>query len=178
MRVLAIIFGILLVIGGGYCLLIPFETYAAIVWLIGLVMIVEGLGSAVTWSERRKLGLANGWTLAGAILSIVIGIFLLCSFAFKLAVDVYIAYLIALWLVFAGITRIAAAIDLRRYRNETGDKSPWTSWVGLLIVGILLIILGVLCIFNPWAVMLGVGFVLGWAIIFAGIGLIISAFAV
>ena len=173
MRVLAIIFGILLVIGGGYCLLVPFETYAAVVWLIGLAMIVEGVGSAVTWSDRRKLGLADGWTLAGAILSIVLGVFLLGSFAFKFAVDFFIAYLIALWLVFGGIARIAAAIGLRSYRNETGDKSPRTSWVGLLVLGIVVVILGVLCIFNPLAVMVSVGFLLGLAIICAGVGLIV-----
>ena len=172
MKVLTIILGALILIGGVYCMFAPIATYSAISWLIGLAMIVEGVGSAITWSERRRYGLADGWTLAGAIVSIIIGIILICSFAFQIAIDFLIAYLIAIWLVFGGITRIAAGIGIHRYQTETGDNSLRTSWGGLVVLGILIAILGVLCIFNPVAVMVSVGFLLGLSIVCIGAGLI------
>ena len=172
MKVLSIILGILIFIGGIYCLFAPIATYSAISWLIGLVMVVEGLGSALTWSERRRYGFADGWTLAGAIVSIILGVFLLCSYAFQFAVDFLIAYLIAIWLVFGGVARIAAAIRIRNFQNEMGPGSIPSSWAGLLVLGILIVILGVLCIFNPLAVMVSVGFLLGLAIAFVGAGLV------
>ena len=112
MKILTIILGIFLLVGGFYCVFTPVATYAAIAWLIGLSMIIEGVASVITWSEMRRLGLANGLTLVGSILSIVLGVFLLGSHFLQFAVDMFIAYLIAIWLIVAGITRIVAAISV------------------------------------------------------------------
>ena len=75
------IFGVLLVIGGIYCLVTPVETFGVLGWLIGLAMLVEGVSSALTWNERRKFGFADGWTLVGALASIVLGVVVLGSLA-------------------------------------------------------------------------------------------------
>ena len=173
MKALFIILGALMLIGGIYCMFAPIETYSTIAWLIGIAMIFEGVGSAITWNSRRLFGLADGWTLVGAIASIVLGALLLGSFAMQMAVDYFIAIIIAVWLVFGGIVRIIAAINIRRFRNATGDDTFRSSWIGLLILGILVVILGILCIFNPLAVMASVGFLLGLAIAFVGAGLIV-----
>lgn len=173
MRVIAIILGVLMIIGGAYCMFAPIATYAALSWLIGITMIIEGVGSAVTWNSRRKLGFADGWTLAGAIVSIILGVFLLGSFAARVAMDVFIAYLIAFWLVFGGVMRIVTAINIRRYQKETGDAGDAPNWILLLILGILIIILGILCIFNPTAIMISVGFMLGLSIVCSGVGLLV-----
>ncbi len=162
-----------MLIGGIYCMFAPIETYATISWLIGIAMIFEGVGSALTWNSRRLFGLADGWTLVGAIASIILGALLLGSVALQFAVDYFIAIIIAVWLVFGGIMRIAAAINIRRFRGETGDDTFRSSWVGLLILGLLIVVLGILCIFNPLAIMAGVGFLLGLAIAFVGAGLIV-----
>lgn len=173
MKVVTIILGIMMLIGGVYCMFAPIETYAALSWLIGAAMIVEGVGSVITWNDRRKYGLADSWTLLGAIVSIALGVFLLGSFAAQLAVDYFIAYLIAIWLVFGGIARIAAAISIRNYQNQMGSGAIATSWVALFALGVLIVILGVLCIFNPVSVMVGVGFMLGLSIVFVGAGLVV-----
>ena len=173
MRVITIILGALLLIGGIYCMFAPIATYSALGWLIGFAMIVEGIGSVIVWNDRRRLGLADGWTLAGAILSIVLGVFLLGSFAAQFALDLFIAYLIAIWLVFGGIARIAAALSIRKYQKETmGADAPSSGWIGLLVIGILIIILGILCIFNPTSIMISVGLLLGLSIVCTGAGLI------
>lgn len=175
MKILTIILGVLIAIGGIYCLITPIATYSTLSWLIGFVMIVEGIGSIVTWSERRRFGFADGWTLAGAIVSVILGCFLLGSFVAQLAVDLFIAYLIATWLVIGGITRIIAAFKLRDYDRYAGANAIGANWVVLLVSGILVVLLGILCLINPTSVMIGVGFMLGIAIIFTGIDLVVRA---
>lgn len=172
MKIASIVFGALLLIGGVYCMFAPIETYAALSWLIGAAMLIEGIASAVTWNERRKFGFADGWTLVGAIVSIVLGVFLLGSFAARFAVDMFIAILIAIWLIVAGVARIASAISIRNYQNQMGRGSIPVNWVALLVMGILIAILGVLCVINPTSVMVGVGFLLGLSIVCVGAGLI------
>ena len=171
MRVLTIVLGVLLVVGGIYCVFAPVATYSALGWVIGLSMVVEGVGSVITWNSRRNLGLADGWTLAGSILSIVLGVFLLGSYAMQFAVDLFIAYIIAIWLVFGGIARISVAISARRSLGPVGAGG----WVGLLVVGILIVIMGILCIFNPLSVFAGVGLMIGVSIITVGVGLIMAS---
>ncbi|MBQ9001144.1 MAG: DUF308 domain-containing protein [Eggerthellaceae bacterium] len=172
MKVITIILGGLLVVGGIYCVFSPVATYSAISWLIGLSMVVEGVGGIITWSDRRKLGLANGWTLAGAIISILLGVFLLGSFLMRFAVDMFIAYLIAIWLVVAGVTRIVAAIAVRNSEGAAGAKG----WIGQVVLGVLIVILGILCIFNPLSIWAGVGLMLGLSIVLVGIGTIMVGF--
>jgi uncharacterized membrane protein HdeD (DUF308 family) len=172
MKVVTIVLGILLLVGGIYCMFAPVATYSALGWIIGASMLIEGVGSIITWSDRRRLGLADGWTLAGSIVSIILGLFLLGSYVLQFAVDMFIAYVIAIWLVFAGIARIAVAISIRnsQYPMET------RSWIGQLVLGVLIVILGILCIFNPLSIVAGVGLLLGMSIVLVGAGLIASGF--
>ena len=172
MRIITVALGVLLAVGGIYCILTPVATYSTIAWLIGLSMVAEGIASVITWNERRNLGLANGWTLAGSIVSIVLGVFLLGSFLLQFAVDAFIAYLIAIWLVFAGITRIAAAISARNNLDQTSGSG----WVLQVVLGVLIAILGILCIFNPLSVVAGVGMMIGMSIVFVGIDLVVAGF--
>lgn len=172
MRVLTIVLGVLLAIGGFYCMLAPVATYATLGWLIGLSMVIEGVGSVITWNSRRSLGLANGWMLAGSIVSIVLGVFLLGSYALQFAVDMFFAYLIAIWLVVSGITRIVGAISVRGSLGQERARG----WVLQLVLGVLIVIMGVLCIFNPLSVMAGVGLMWGMSIVIVGVGLVVASF--
>ena len=172
MKVVTIILGVLLLIGGVYCVFAPVATYSALAWVIGLSMFVEGIGGIITWSDRRKMGLANGWTLAAAIVSIVLGVFLLGSYVLQFAVDMFIAYMIAIWLVVAGIARVVAAVSSRNNQRQAGGSG----WVLQLVLGILIAILGILCIFNPLSIVAGVGLMLGISIVLTGIGLIMVGF--
>lgn len=174
MRVLTIVFGVLLVVGGFYCILTPVATYATLAWLIGALMIVEGAGGIVTWIERRDSGRANGWALAGGILSALLGVVLLGSYALQFAVDAFIAYFIAIWLVFAGVTRIALAVIARGSQGQAGARG----WAIQLVLGVLIVILGALCIFNPLSVAVGVGLLLGMSIVFAGVDLVIGGLVI
>lgn len=173
MKVVSIVFGILLLAGGIYCLFAPVTAYSAISWLVGIAMLVEGIGSVISWNDRRRFGFADGWTLLGAIVSIILGCFLLFSFVAQYAVDLIIAYIIAAWLVFGGVTRIAAALRLRSFASTMSGGLVDASWGGLFLLGVVVTILGVLCFFNPLALMASVGALLGITIICLGAGFLV-----
>ena len=172
MRIVKVILGVLLAVGGIYCMFTPIATYSVLAWLIGLAMIVEGVGGIITWIDRRNNGLANGWTLAGGIVSLLLGMILVGSYVLQFAMDAFIAYFIAIWLVVAGITRIVAAIAVR---SSLGREAA-SGWIIQIVLGVLIAILGVMCIFNPLSVVAGVGMMLGISIVFVGIDLAVSAF--
>ena len=171
MKVLTIILGILLIVGGIYCMFTPVATFSALSVVIGVSMVVEGIGGIITWGSAHRAGLANGWTLAGAILSLVLGVFLLGSYVLQFSLDLFIAFIIAFWFVENGIVHIVAAIVARR---ELGSEGA-SGWIIHLILGILIVISGVLCIFNPLSVMAGVRPMLGVSIVFVGAGLIANS---
>ena len=172
MKVATIVLGALLAVLGVYCVVTPIETYAVIGWVIGLSMLIEGIASAITWNDRRRFGFADGWTLAGAIASIVLGVYLLGSYAAQAAVDYFIAYVIAAWLIIAGVTRVIAGLHVRSFQQACGTEALGSNWGIIVVFGLLIAVLGVLCVLNPTAVMAGVGFMLGLSVVLVGLGLI------
>lgn len=173
MTIVNIILGVLLIVGGMYCLLTPIMTFATLGWLMGAAMIAEGVSSALTWNARRKEGLADGWTLAGAILSVILGCVVLGSGFMRLTLDTFLAYLAAFWLIFGGVTRIAASFKLRD-ANKQG-LPVGKNWVLVLIIGIIVTIMGVVCLFHPLLAMASVGTLVGLGIVSSGCSLILSA---
>ena len=112
-KIVACILGVVLVIGGIYCLVTPAQTYMALGWLIGAFMLIEGIGSAITWFDRHKAGRTDFITLIGAIISIILGCITLGSMGLQYAFDLFIAYMAALWMVINGVIRAASSLALR-----------------------------------------------------------------
>ena len=86
-KIVSVIFGILMIASGIYCLATPGITFLAVGWIIGFNMIADAIGNIITWKDRKDEGMADGWTLAGAIVSLIFGIVLLGSNAMQLSVD-------------------------------------------------------------------------------------------
>ncbi len=172
MRVLTIIMGVLLAIAGVFCIFAPVETYLSLGWLIGALMLLDGIGGAVTWHARHKEGLADGWALASAILSIVLGAAMLFSMTFRLSVDVFLAYVIAAWMIGLGGLRCASAYRLRQAASAGVAGIDGSSWGFILLGGIAMLLLGVLSIVNPAVTMASVGIMIGIAVLASGVSLV------
>jgi uncharacterized membrane protein HdeD (DUF308 family) len=173
MKVLGIIMGVLLIIGGIYCMLTPVLTFTSLGWLVGFSMLFEGIVSILSWNKRRAIGLADGWSLAGAIISTVLAVFVLISIPMQLGIDLMLAYLAAFWLIVAGVTRTMSAFTLKRLHER--DASVGGGWGWVLAAGILLIITGAICLLHPVLTMASVGMLLGIGIVSSGCGLIMGA---
>lgn len=174
MNVLSIILGVILIVGGMYCLLTPIATFATLGWLIGLSMVLEGFGTILAWNERRKMGLAGTWTLIGAIFSTLMGAIILSNSVVQLGIDAFLTNLVALWLIGGGIMRILASFAVRdAHKNGSATGSNW--WM-LLLAGILMTIVGVFGLFHPMLTAMSVGTLMGISIISSGMGLIMGTF--
>ena len=174
-RVFAIIFGILIIIGGGYCIFTPVETFTTLSWLVAVVMVADGIANAVTWFQMRKMGVNNVWPLIGAIASVILGVVILFNFFAQYVVEMILIYMLAIWLIIGGAIRIFMSLKIRSAYNQGRDVSQ--NWVPLLILGIAILIIGVISLFDPLGLMATIGVFMGITILSMGVGVIGLALA-
>ena len=174
-KVLSVIAGILMIIGGLYCLFNPGATYLSIGYVVGFSMIMDAVGAFAVWHQARKVGFADGWMLTSAILSAVLGFFVLNSAVLQLGIDAFIVYYIAAWLVIHGIVVIVGAWRIRRMHKDWNTKMLGTHWYAPLLIGILLCVFGVLSFLKPVLLASTIGVFIGLGIISAGANMITLA---
>lgn len=121
--------------------------------------------------------MADGWTLAGAIVSLIFGIVLLGSNAMQLSVDLFVAYMAAIWLIVIGILRLIRSSRLHQFHKTFDTKVIAKRWWVVMLNGILLIVLGILSIMNPSITAFAIGTMMGLNVLFASINLISTACA-
>jgi uncharacterized membrane protein HdeD (DUF308 family) len=155
--VLAIVFGILVIVWPGMAL-------SSLILLVGAYFFVDGVFSIITsvrdWSSNR-----NGWLgILEGVLGVLAGI---ATFVWPGLTAIVLLYLIAFWAVVTGVLEIMAAWRLR----QEIEGEIW-----LALAGILSIAFGAMMFLFPGAGALAVlGFISGYAILF-GITLILLAF--
>ena len=172
-KVLYVILGILMMIAGFYCLFTPSDTYMAVFgYAVGLSMVIDSVGLFIYWFENRKTGYADGWTLTAAVLSAVLGFFVLNNTALQLAIDAFIAYYIAVWLVLRGILVIVHAWKIRKLHKNWDTKMLGRRWYLPLCIGILMCCFGILCCFMPSVMTTSLGIFIGLGIIATGADII------
>ena len=174
-KVLSIIIGIIMIACGFYCLFNPGLTYLSVGYVVGLSMIIDAVGRFINWREEKKAGVADGWMLVGAILSAVLGFFVLNSAALQLGIDAFIVYYIAVWLLCYGIIVIVRAWQFRKLHKNLDTKMLGTHWFITLILGILLCVFGVLSMIKPLVMASTIGLFIGLGIISAGADMITLA---
>ena len=174
-KVLAVILGIFMIIGGLYCLFSPGLTYLTIGYVVGMCMVIDAVGGFINWHEAKKSGEADGWMLTSAILSAVFGFFVLNDSVLQLGIDVFIVYYIAIWLVCRGVVVIVHAFKIRRLHKNWNTKKLGTQWYLPLCLGILLCVFGILSMFNPAVLASTIGVFISLGIISAGANMITVA---
>ena len=178
-KVVLIILGVITVIGGIWCVATPGLTYLSLVWVAGFVMFFHAIQEILTYGKRKSVGLADGWSLAGAILSCFCGFLILISARIELMTGVMLLYILFSWLIATGILSILGAFRLRKHQ-DTGIRSidvytgKW--WVGILL-GVLLILSGCFGLAHPLIGALSIGLVTGIDIISAGINMMVRGIA-
>ena len=173
--ILAYILGVLLIALGIWCMVTPIETYGVIAWLIGLAMIVDGVANIANWVQLRKMDMGNAWILVGAIFSVVVGLIIFFSLGLRLAVDLFIAVMIAIWLIAIGVMRIAAGIRLRNIHVKGGEPEIGKRWWLAVLFGVLVVLVGILSLLDPIVIALSVGLIIGACIVSAGVATIAQA---
>ena len=62
-----------MIIVGVYCFFTPVETSAVIPFVLGIVMIGDGIGRIVTWFDIQGVVRQSAWVLASAVVSLIFG---------------------------------------------------------------------------------------------------------
>lgn len=149
--------GVLAVLAGVVALIWPNISIQAILILLGIYLIADGLlTAAVSILHRRQA--ANWWFfLAEGVMGLVIGFFAL---VFPHIMAVAVVYLVAFWALVTGILEILAAVQLRR--QMAGE------WL-LLLAGILSLIIGIVFIVLPHAGIVLIVWLLAFYLILFGV---------
>ncbi len=164
-RVLTIILGILLIIGGIWCMITPLSTDMALVWVFGVFMFVQACGELSTYSERKAAGYADGFSLAMSIISLIFGLILIFSWRMDIAAAEVLLFFVFFWLIVGGVMTIVGAVQAK---GVLGISPVWG-----VIMGIIMILAGFFGVVHPVIGAISIGIIAGIDIVVAGIQLIV-----
>lgn len=164
MKIITIILGVILVIGGIFCMVYPAATFSTLGWLVGILLLISGINAIGNFAGGRKAGAANTWDLVYGILTLILAVIILFSPLAAGITDVVLVYMFAFWMLIGGIIRIGGSVALMRMKNK--------GWIWMLILGLLMIVLGIYGFFHPLVNAIAMGWMMGFFIIFQGFNLI------
>ena len=142
---LFLLYGVVAIAFGLASLIWPDRSVLALVLTFGVLSLADGLVSLLS-IFRREIALPNWLLLLYALVSIGFGLLAVLQPARMAGA---LLWLLALWLVFAGLARIVFAVQVRKLvRGE---------WL-LLMSGVLALVLGIMFFARPGLGMLAVAF--------------------
>ena len=165
MRILTIIGGILMVLTGAFCFSSPGQTFLAFAFVVGLVMVLNGTIHAVAYLSGRGLhnkGDNNGWILTDALITLLLGILVLCN---QLVADTAIPMVFGMWVLVTGRLRIEAATHINKEKKQKTFRVT-------MITGVLTTLIGLFGFINPLVAWLSTTFLLGFFMVMQGINII------
>ncbi|MBQ0079836.1 MAG: DUF308 domain-containing protein, partial [Eubacterium sp.] len=165
MRVLTILSGVLMAISGIFCFMNPGQTFLAVAFIIGIVMILNGAVHILGYLIGRGLhnkGDNNGWILVDALITLLLGILVICN---QLVADTSIHMVFGMWVLVTGVLRIEAATHI----NIQNKRSNFIITLG---TGIVTTIVGLFGFVNPLVSVLTTLVLLGLFMLVQGINII------
>ena len=165
MRILTIVSGILILLTGAFCLMNPGQTFLSLAFIIGLVMVINGLIHTLAYFIGRGLhnkGDNNGWILTDALITLLLGILILCN---QLVADAAITMVFAVWMFVSGILRIEAATHINKEKKRFNFRIT-------MFTGVLTVLVGLFGFINPLVIWMTTAVLLGIFLVMQGINII------
>lgn len=173
MKALSIILGIVLIVGGVLAIAHPAWLLLSLGALMGLFILAHGVGSLITC---LRFGCwAEGWGVAGAILSILLGALLTASTLLGATLYLMLVFAAGLWVLSTGVVCVAMAARLSRVSRLIAWNRRSRGWMGLMLLGVVLMALGVTAFLHPMVSALTAGVLLGVYVVASGVSLIATA---
>jgi len=168
-RILAFLVGAFIVMCGVYCTKMPQQAYISLSWVAGFVIIIDSMMQLYTWDHLKNINFWNKWDIIGSIISLIIGIALICSFGVREKFSEIMIYVFGGWLVICGLLRIVSSLKLRDFHIEFKTELLGKKWWLILIAGIVLIAMGIVMCFYPLQAENVIGILVGIGIITTGL---------
>ena len=163
MTVLFIILGILLVVGGFSCIFTPLLTFMSTGYFVVILMFVFSVFGIIKAIAEKRFGV----NFVFSILSVLLGIVMLAFPGSLLLAEGVMLIMTAIWFVMMGIVTIINSVSVKK---ATGSGI----WFLLLIFGILDILIGCYSFFQPVAMAISLGVLIGIYFIETGFTLMFS----
>lgn len=153
---LMLVAGILCVAAGIVVFAFPLESYVTLSILFGVLLLVTGAAKLISASTSGNYFMMRGYVIVGGILDLLLGLFLCIYPGVTLML---LPIMMGFWMMYNSFVLIGFSGDLDTF----GVRG--TGWI--LGGGILLLILSVLVLINPF----GAG--IATVVVLAGVGLIV-----
>ncbi|MBR3016271.1 MAG: DUF308 domain-containing protein [Clostridia bacterium] len=160
MMIISIILGILMIVGGIFCMATPLTTYLSTGYFMSAMLLFFGIAGLIRCFMKK----ANALEIVVSVLAIIMGLIALFLPGTTLVFDVMMLYMTAAWFVVQGIVSIVLAFKLK------GTDELW--FIGL-IAGILGVIVGVYSFLHPAVLAVSSGMLIGFYFIQSGIDTIV-----
>ncbi|EME16677.1 HdeD family acid-resistance protein [Rhodococcus triatomae] len=163
---LLLIRGVIAIAFGIVALVWPDVTVKALIVVVGIFWIVDGIISAVRAIEARKVVTSWVWWLAGALVSVIAGVVL---FVWPDLTALAFAYLMGFWAILVGILEIIGAFQVMANGGQ---------WIGTMVAGALALIFGLILVIWPGSGITGLMWLVGIFALAFGVLFIVGAFQV
>ena len=133
----SIILDVLVIVLGIFLMTNPSVGLESALLLIGVLLFISGIYSVIKYILNPKRFFR--FELGYGIISIIAGLFAIFK---PLDVATLIVVLIAIWLIVSSVIKLIMALELRKIKED--------SWIFDLTVSVLVIIIGILLLINPF----------------------------
>ncbi|MGA3015422.1 MAG: DUF308 domain-containing protein [Bacteroidales bacterium] len=135
---LSLILGIIFIFVGIWVLMTPVSSYFTLSILFSVTIFVSGI-SEIIYSITNRKEISNwGWVLAGGIIDLLFGLWLIASPLLSIAI---LPFVVAFILMFRSMMGIGFAFDLKDFAGS--------GWGWLLTLGILGLLFSFILLWNP-----------------------------
>ena len=162
---ISLILGILYVIVAISLMFSPLSGYTVLSILFSVSMLFSGLLEiSFAVSNRRRVS-SWGWYLAGGIIDMILGFYLI---AYPMLSMEVIPFIIAFWLMFRGFASTGYAMDLKRYGTR--------NWGWYMAFGVLAILCSIGIIWQPGLGALSLVYMIAYTLLIIGIFRVMLSF--
>lgn len=148
---------LLFLIFGIFLFVKPKMANSLIGYLVGAIVLISGISSIISYITSKSEFKYMNFQLIYGIITTIAGMLIIFN---PLAISSFITIGVGIWMLINGIMKINTSLFLKNRKEET--------WSILMFIGILILLSGLLLIFNPFKGTMVVTQVLGvFAIIYA-----------
>jgi len=162
---LSLILGILFICTGIWVLKTPLESYLTLSILFSVTIFISGIFEIISSVANRKEMNNWGWVLAGGIIDLLLGIWLISSPLLSITV---LPFVVGFMLMSRSMIAMGFAFEIRGFADS--------GWGWLLALGILGLLFSFVLLWNPLFAGLSIVILTGCAFITLGIYRIILSF--
>lgn len=154
-----VIGGIILIIGSIFSFTHPLATFATLAVMLGIVTIARGIILILDYNQLKKLNSSRAnFSLVIAVFLIILGIIFFANPGFSVVV---LTLAVAFWFILDAVHGIANAGMYKEMGN-------WPYALDI-VLNILLLISGIILLFNPVITLFSIPFLIGCALMVGGL---------